>query len=168
MKRLPCAGLWRDLGTTVSAARAGTQAGAAAGRCCPLKEVMVSRLGKGIKLEIVLIPAGESSPTGLAPGVRTNSPLREAAAPRADHQALLHGQVSGDAGAVGGGNGQQPEPLQGSEEPGGNGQLGRLPAVSRQAQREVRRWGRKVPVADRGAVGIRLPGGEQDEVLLWG
>jgi hypothetical protein len=26
----------------------------------------------------------------------------------------------------------------------------------------------KVPVADRGAVGIRLPGWEQDKVLLWG
>ena len=37
-----------------------------------------------------------------------------------------------------------------------------------QAQREVRRWGRKVPVAQRSPVGIRLPGGEQDAVLLWG
>ena len=65
--------------------------------------------------------------------------MREAAAPGSDHQAVLPGQVSGDAGAVGSGDGQQPEPLQGSEEPGGERQLGRLPGVSRQAQREVRR-----------------------------
>ena len=62
---------------------------------------------------------------------------REAAAPCADHQALLHGQVPGDAGAVGSGDRQQSEPLQGSEEPGGKRQLGGLPAVPREAQREV-------------------------------
>ena len=39
---------------------------------------------------------------------------------------------------MGSGDGQQSEPLQGAEEPGGDGQLGRLPAVSRQAEREGR------------------------------
>ncbi len=48
------------------------------------------------------------------------------------------------------------------------GQLGRLPEVSEQAQREVCRWGRQVPVAHRSAVGICLPSREQDAVLLWG
>ena len=40
-------------------------------------------------------------------------------------------------------DGQQPELLQGPEEPGGGSQLGRLPAVPRQAQREVAAGGGK-------------------------
>ena len=92
---------------------------------------------------------GREAGDGLDPGGRVHDGLarfgqgrscrREAAAPGSDHQAVLPGQVSGDAGAVGSRDGQQPEPLQGSEEPGGDGQLGRLPAVSGQAQCEVGR-----------------------------
>ena len=37
---------------------------------------------------------------------------------------------------MGGGDGQQPEPLQGAEEPGGTGELGRLPGVPEEAERE--------------------------------
>ena len=42
-------------------------------------------------------------------------------------------------------------------------------AVFRKLNAKIRLRGRrKVPVAHRGAVGIRLPGGEHDALLLWG
>ena len=84
-------------------------------------EELAVDLGGGVKLDLVLIPAGSFT---------MGDELREAAPHGDDYEALLPGQVRGDAGAVGGGDGQQPEPLQGSEEPGGNGQLGRLPGSS--------------------------------------
>ena len=50
-------------------------------------------------------------PDGLARFGQGRHRRREAAAPGADHQAVLPGQVSGDAGAVGSRDGQQPKPL---------------------------------------------------------
>ena len=111
----------------------------------PPKEVTVD-LGKGMKMEMVLIPAGEFM-MGSPDSDKDAERRREAAAPGPDHQALLPGQVSGDAGTMGGGDGQKPEPLQGSEEPGGTGQLGRLPAVSRKTQRKDRHARREVRIA---------------------
>ena len=103
----------------------------------PLKE-LAADLGNGIKLG-----DGPDSrrrvPDGLAREGRDCQPGREAATPGADHQALLPGQVSGDAGAVGSRDGQQPKPFQGAEEPRGKGLLGRLPGLPCQTQRQDRR-----------------------------
>ena len=71
--------------------------------------------------------------------------------------------------------GEQPEQVQGAEEPRGAGELGGLPGVPEEAQREVRRGGGKLSVADRGAVGVCVPGGEHggkwffgdDEAATW-
>ena len=114
------------------------------------KELTVE-LGNGVKLEMVLIPTGEFM-MGL-PGwekdfgnekpqhrVRITKPfyLGKYLVTQEQWEAVI---------------GQEPKPVQGSEESGGTSQLGRLPAVSRKAQREVHRWGRKVPVAHRSTVG---------------
>ena len=64
--------------------------------------------------------------------------------------------------------GDNPSGFKGPKNPVEQRQLGRLPEVSGQAEREVGRGGGQVPVAHRGAVGICLPGGEHDAILLWG
>ena len=76
------------------------------------------------------VDSGGRVPDGLARFGQGCLRRREAAAPGADHQAVLPGQVSGDAGAVGSRHGQQPERPQRAEKPSGAGELGRLPAVS--------------------------------------
>ena len=104
--------------------KAPNEAGADGEAKSPLKELTVD-LGGGVKLELVLIPAGEFL-MGSPDSDKDAQSRREAAAPGSDHQAVLPGQVSGDAGAVGSGDGQQPEPLQGSEEPGGDRSVGTI------------------------------------------
>ena len=78
-------------------------------------------------------------------------------------QAVLHGRLRGDAGAVREGHGQEPVALQasgGPDHPGGAGALGGrggfLQAAVGAARREE--GGPRLPPADRGRVGIRLPG----------
>ena len=77
----------------------------------PLKE-LAADLGNGIKLGMVLIPAGEflmGSPEKDETASRDEKPQHRVAEP-----SLLPGQVSGDAGAVGSRDGQQPKPFQGA------------------------------------------------------
>ncbi len=130
----------------------------------PPQELTVD-LGKGVKLEMVLIPTGEfkmGSPTSDKDAgdeerpqhrVRITKPfyLGKYKVTQQQWEAVM---------------GNNPSCIQGPEEPGGGSELGRLPAVSRQAQREVARRRGQVPVAQRSPVGIRLPGGKHDQVRL--
>ena len=63
------------------------------------KEIAID-LGGRLKLEMVPIPAGEFL-MGSPNSDKDTVGLGETAAPGSDYQALLPGQVSGDAGAVG-------------------------------------------------------------------
>ena len=147
--------------------KAPNEAGAGGEAKSPLKELAVD-LGGGVKLELVLIPAGEFK-MGSPDSDKDAAYVREATAPGSDHQAVLPGQVPGDAGAVGSGDGQQPQRLQGTEEPGGDRSVGTTASsFSASSTRNPGTGGGQVPVAQRSAVGIRLPGREHDAVLLRG
>ena len=66
-------------------------------------------LGGGVKLEMVLIPAGS---------FKMGDERAAEAYPQGEHhQAVLHGQVRGDPGTMGSGDGQQPQPVKGPKNP---------------------------------------------------
>ena len=112
----------------------------------PPKELTVD-LGKGIKLEMVLIPAGEFL-MGSPDSDKDALTRREAAAPGSDHQAVLPGQVSGDAGAVGSRDGQQPEPASRVRRTRWSRSVGTIASSSSsKLNAKSARWGRQVPVA---------------------
>ena len=69
-------------------------------------------------------------------------------------------------GQWGSGDGQQSEPSRRGRSPGRNGLLARRPCVHRPIERRRGRFA--VPVADRGGVGVRLPGRQSGPLVAWG
>ena len=124
-------------------------------------------LGGGVKLEMVLIPAGEflmGSPDSDKDAATDEKPQHRVRITKPFYLGkYLVTQEQWEAVM-----GNNPSHFKGPKNPVETRQLGRLPEVSRQAEREGRRAGRHVPVAHRGPVGICLPGGEHDAVLLRG
>ena len=106
---------------------------------------------------------GSQGPMGDRPDTE-----RRSAAPGADHSAVLSGQVRGDAGPVGVGDGEQSVPVQGQPiAAGGEGELGGHSAVSGESERVSEEPCDGVRVAQRGAVGIRVPRGDDDVLAQW-
>ncbi len=126
----------------------------------PPKELTVD-LGKGVKLEMVLIPAGEflmGSPDAGADEkpqhrVRITKPfyLGKYLVTQEQWEAVM---------------GSNPSHFEGPKNPVDTVTWDDCRQFLRETQCEVRRWGRKDPVSQRSPVGIRLPRGEQDEILL--
>ena len=109
-----------------------------------------------IGMKLVLIPPGE-----FTIGAGSEDPQG------ADHEAFLSGQVRGDAGGVGKGDGEEPELFQGAEESGGERQLGGMPDFPEDTWREVRGAGGELPFADRGTVGVCQSGGKYRQMVYW-
>ena len=133
----------------------------------PPKELTVD-LGNGVKLEMVLIPAGEflmGSPDSDKDASDDEKPQHRVRITKPFYLGkYLVTQEQWEAVM-----GNNPSHFKGPKNPVEDGQLGRLPAVSRQAEREAAAaTGGQVRIAYRGPVGICLPGGEQDAVLLRG
>ncbi len=130
------------------------------------KELTVD-LGKGVKLKMVLIPAGEfkmGSPASEKDALDLERPQHQVRITRPFYLGrYLVTQEQWEAVM-----GREPQLFQGSAEPGGTGQLGRLPAVSRQTAGTAGQSAGKVSVAQRGPMGICLPRGKHNPLLLWG
>ena len=91
-------------------------------------------LGHGVKMEMVLIRPGS-----FTMGDDKGDERRKAGPQSHDQQAFLHGPVRGHSRAMASRDGQQSQPFQGREEPRRSRQLGSLPDIRQEAQREVRR-----------------------------
>ena len=125
------------------------------------KELTVD-FGVGVKLEMVLIPAGE-----FLMGTTGNSgekPVHEVTITQPFY--LGKYEVTQEQWEAVMGN--NPEPVQGAEESRGAGSVGTTARYFfDKLNAKAGGQGRQVRIADRGAVGICLPGGEHGEVLLW-
>ena len=132
----------------------------------PGKEIAVD-LGSGVKLEMVLIPAGEflmGSPDSDKDAGRDEKPQHRVRITKPFYLGkYLVTQEQWEAVM-----GNNPSQFKGPKNP--VEQVSWDDCQQFLDKLNAKSWpcGRQVPVADRGTVGICLPGGEHDEVLLWG
>ena len=131
----------------------------------PPKEIAVD-LGKGVKLELVLIPAGEflmGSPDADKDADGNEKPQHRVRITKPFYLGkYLVTQEQWEAVM-----GSNPSDFKGPKNPVEWVSWDDCQQFLKQAQREVRRRGREVLAADRGPMGICLPRGEHDQVLLW-
>ena len=130
------------------------------------KELAVD-LGNGVRLEMALIPAGEfmmGSPDADGNAANSEKPPHRVRITKPFYLGkYLVTQEQWET--VMGGN---PSGFQGPKNPVETVSWDDCQTILGQAQGEVGPWGRDVPVAQRGPVGICLPGRNHDSLLLRG